>query len=179
MQRRGSAGGWYAVAAMVLAGSLGRALDGGALLPGVSEGAAVRGSGAAWAVALAVSAVLGVATAAGWRRTRSLRAIAAQVAVGQGVVFLAGETVARIGRGQGLLDADGLLGALLQAAVALALLSVLALTWVVVTIAAGLRVRRVPVRRDRPELLVVLLPKGARRCRSARAPPAGPCTRAA
>jgi hypothetical protein len=156
---------------MVLAAGTGRGLDGGALLPGVAESAAVRGAAPAWLVALTGAALLGAGSATVWRRTQSLRALVPWVIGGQVLVFLAGEAAGRIVRGDPPLDPDGLLGAALQAVLALALLTVLALGWAVLRAAAPVPVRLRSPRLTAPDGRVVPLPKNAQRDRPARAPP--------
>jgi hypothetical protein len=121
----------YVLVCMVAAAVAGRLLDAAGLLPGVHETGSVRGGASAWLVALLMAAVLGVAAAARWSATRSLRAIAWLVVPGQLGVFFAAEAVVRLASAQGPLDPDGIVGALLQAGIALVLLLALTAAWVV------------------------------------------------
>jgi hypothetical protein len=116
---------------MLLAAATGRGLDASALLPGVAEAAHVRGGSSAWLVSLLAAALVGAAAAARWARTHSIRATAAVVVPGQTAVFFLAEAVVRLANGQGALDPDGLVGALLQAGLAVLLLLALTLAWIV------------------------------------------------
>jgi hypothetical protein len=134
MGARARVGSCYVCAAMLAAALAGRALDAGAWLPGVHEASVVRGGGWAWLTAVACALGIGAAAAMRWRRTGSLAAVAVVVVPTQLAAFLAAEAVARIATGLGPLDADGLVGAGLQAAVAVLLLLALTCAWT-----AGLR----------------------------------------
>src|SRR4051794_31802271 len=94
----------YVVAAMLAAAVGGRLLDAGSHLPGVEETQALRGGLTAWAMALLVSALVGVAAAKRWRQTQRLAATARVVVPGQAFAFLAAEAMVRLANGQGALD---------------------------------------------------------------------------
>jgi hypothetical protein len=118
-------------AAMLAAATAGRVLDAGALLPWVHETQAVRGSSAAWLTAVGAAMLVAFAAGRSWSRTGSLRGLMAVVLPGQVGVFFAAEAVVRVANGRGPLDPDGLLGAGLQAALAMLLVLALAAAWVV------------------------------------------------
>lgn len=142
----------YLVLAMLLAAAGGRALDASALLPGVAEAAQVRGAGSAWLVALVAAATVGAAAAARWSRTHSTKATAAVVIPGQTAVFFLAEAVVRLANGEGPLDPDGLVGALLQAGVAVLLLLALTLAWFVALRCAAPPAPAAPIQRHRAHL---------------------------
>lgn len=127
-------------AAMLAAALTGRGLDASSLLPGVHEAASVRGGTAAWLTATAWSLLIAAVASRCWCRTASLRAAAAVVVPGQVTAFLAAEAVVRMASGRGPIDGDGLLGAGLQAALAMVLLLALTCAWVVAVRTAPLRV---------------------------------------
>jgi hypothetical protein len=124
---------------MLAAAVAGRALDAGALLPGVHEAPLLRGGGPAWLTATAVAIVVAAGTSARWARTGSLRAAAAVVVPGQLLAFFAAEAVVRLANGRGPVDADGLAGAALQATIAVLLLVALTCAWAVGLRASPLR----------------------------------------
>ncbi|MDX6197789.1 MAG: hypothetical protein QOJ79_940 [Actinomycetota bacterium] len=130
----------YLVLAMLAAAVAGRLLDAGALLPGITETAKVRTGGAAWLTCLVAAACLGAASSARWTGTGSIRATARLVVPGQLLSFFAAEAVVRISSGLGPVDPDGIVGALLQAGLAMVLLLVLTVAWVVLVTAAPLQV---------------------------------------
>ncbi|MCW2572176.1 MAG: hypothetical protein JWO88_2234 [Frankiales bacterium] len=142
----------YLVLAMLLAAAAGRALDASALLPGVAEAAKVRGAGSAWLVALVAAGSVGAAAAARWSGTHSIKATATVVLPGQTAVFFAAEAVVRLANGEGPLDPDGLVGALLQAGVAVLLLLALTLAWFVALRCASPPTPTAPITRDRAHL---------------------------
>ena len=172
MRARARAADIYVIAAMLLAGVSGRVLDAGASLPGVHEAAAVRGGLAAWGAALAAAAVVGVSTTVRWARTERVTAAAAVAIPGQAAVFVVAEAVVRASNGRGPIDPDALLGASLQAGLAVVLLVGLTLTWAVLEHCRPLELAApaAPLdrsRREAPPLprLVALL------CITARGPP--------
>ena len=121
----------YLVLAMLTAAMTGRFLDAAALLPGVAEAAPLRSGSSAWVASLVAAAVVGVAAAARWSRTSNLRAVAVIVVPGQMAVFFLAEAFVRVANGQGAVDPDGAVGALLQAGLAVLLLLALTLAWIV------------------------------------------------
>lgn len=124
--------GGFLYAAMLASAAAGRLLDAGALLPGVRESAFVRGGRFGWLTALVVAAAVAGFASRRWSRTGSLQSVATIVGPGQLATFFAAEAVARVTNGMGPLDADGILGAGLQAALALLLLLTMTAAWIVV-----------------------------------------------
>jgi hypothetical protein len=167
MRRRTRAIDVYLFAAMLAAAAVGRLLDHTGLLPGVQEAAAVRGAGLGWCTALLAAALVGAAAASRWHRTRGIVATSWVVLPGQLAVFLCAEAAVRLARGQSPFDPDGLVGALLQAGVALLLLLALSsAAWLLVhctrsyaTAAPIAAADVLATRSDRPAGRCVLLPR--------------------
>ena len=137
---RAPARGWgFLSAAMLSASAAGRFLDAGSLLPGVHETSTVRGGSAGWLTAIAAGLLVAAGASTRWSRRASLRSVAAVVVPGQLATFFAAEAVVRMANGLGPVDADGLVGASLQAALALLLLLAMTAAWVVALRAAALQ----------------------------------------
>jgi hypothetical protein len=121
--------------------------------------------------------VVSAAAAKRLSRTGCLRRTAYVVVAGQVLTFLAAEGAGRVANGLGPVDPDGLVGAGLQAAVAVALLVVVTSAWAVAVRTAPLQFPLPPAAEQNSLARTTnVLPSGAVASWVARGPPAGACT---